>query len=117
MRRSVRPAKSDRDVELAAGHHEHIWRVVHDLIESYEREAEGHELDDRSQSDHGRADTESGETVFADRSIDDPFRPEPLEQPLAHFVSTLVFRHVLAHQKTFGSRCNSSASASFRAWR
>src|SRR3989442_2513029 len=97
VRRSVRSPKRNRNIELTTRHHEHVGRVVYDLIESHKRKTEGHEFDDRPQSDHGRADTESSKTIFTDRSIDDPFRSKPFEQPLAHFVSTLVFRDFLAH--------------------
>ena len=50
MRGPIRPAKSDRDIELPARHREHVRRVVHHLIERDERKTEGHEFDDRTQS-------------------------------------------------------------------
>ena len=33
MRRAVRTAERDRDIELPARHREHVRRVVHDLVE------------------------------------------------------------------------------------
>src|SRR6266487_1431152 len=99
MGRAVRSPKSDRNVELSARHREHVGRVVYNLIESDERETEGHELDNRAQADHGRADAESGKTVFTNRGVDDAPRAEALEQALAHFVSAVVFRDFFAHQK------------------
>ena len=96
---SIRAAECNRDIELAARHHEHVWRVVHDLIESDQRKAEGHEFDNRAQTDHGCADAESGETVFANRSVDNSLGSKSFEQPLAYFISAVIFRDFLAHQK------------------
>src|SRR5437588_13090828 len=97
--RAVWSPKCDRNVELAARHHQHVRRVVHHLIESNERKTEGHELDDRPEPDHGGADTESGETIFTDWGVNDALRSETLEQTLAYFVSAMVFRDFLTHQK------------------
>ena len=99
VRRAVRAAEGDRDVELAARHGEHVRRVVHDLVEGDERKAEGHELDDRPQPDHRRADAEAGEAIFADRRVDDALRAETLEQSLADFVGAVVFGDFFAHQE------------------
>src|SRR5262249_10929269 len=90
MRGSVRPAKGDRNIELTARHHEHVRRVVHDLIERDERKTPGHELNDRPQTGHGRADAQTGESVFANRRVDDSFRSEAFKQSLADFVSTVI---------------------------
>src|SRR5712691_1257083 len=95
----VRTTKGDWNIELTTRHHEHVGRVVYHLIESHERKAEGHELNDRPQSNHGRADTESGKSIFTNRSVDDSPRSKTFEQSLAHFVSALIFRDLLAHQK------------------
>src|SRR2546423_13121375 len=99
MSRAVWSAERDRNIKLAARHHEHVGRVVHDLVEGNKRKAPGHELDDRPKPGHGRADAKAGKTVFADRRIDDSSRSETFEQTLAHFVSALIFRDFLAHQK------------------
>src|SRR5205085_11154518 len=99
MRRTVRSAEGDRDVELPAGHREHVGSVVHHLIERDQRKTESHELDDRPQSDHGRAHSQPGKSIFADRRVDDSLRPETLEQSLAYFVSAVVFGDFLAHQE------------------
>ena len=69
------------------------------LIECDKRKTKCHELDDRPQTDHGRADAKTGKAVFADRRIDDSFRTKPFEQTLADFVSAVVFRDFFAHQK------------------
>ena len=99
MRRPVRSAKSDRDIELAARHREHVGRVVHHLIERDERKTEGHEFDDRPQPDHGGADAHAGKTIFADRRVDDALRAEAFEQALADFVGAVVFGDFFAHQE------------------
>src|SRR6266404_7944539 len=99
VRRSVRAAKSNWNVELPARHREHVGRVVHDLIESDQRKAERHEFDDRTKSNHGCADSEPGKSVFTDRRVDDSSRSETIEQPLTDFVSAIVFRDLFAHEE------------------
>src|SRR4051812_32216805 len=96
---SVRAAEGDWDIELTAGHGEHVRRVIDHLIESDERKAEGHELDDRPEPDHRRAHAHAGKSILADWRVDDPFRPETLQQTLAHFVGAVVFGDFLAHEK------------------
>src|SRR6266704_1020857 len=96
---SVRAAKRDGNIELPARHREHVGGVVHHLIEGYERKAERHKFNDRPQSDHRRADSEAGESVFADWSVNDPSRPEALKQTLADLVCALIFSDLFAHQK------------------
>src|SRR6266404_771330 len=102
MGRPVWSSKRDRDIELTAGHGEHVRGVVYHLVEGHERKTERHELDDRPQPDHSRADTQPGETIFADRGIDDPLRTEALQQTLRNFVSAVVFRNLLAHEEHVG---------------
>ena len=99
MGRAVRTAEGNRDVKLPTRHREHVRRVVYDLIEGHQREAEGHELDYRPQTNHGRADPEAGETIFTDRRIDDAGWTETIKQALAHFISAVVLRDLLAHEE------------------
>src|SRR5712692_11135968 len=99
MRRAVGSAKCDRNIELPAGHREHVGRVVHNLVERDERKAEGHELNDWSQTDHGSADSQTSETILADRRIDDSFGAEAFEQSLTDFVSAVIFGDFLAHEE------------------
>src|SRR5437016_582351 len=99
MRRSIWTAKCNGNIELSARHREHVRRVVDDLIECDERKAEGHKFDDRSQTDHSRADSQTGESVFADRGVDNSFGTETLQQSLAHFVSAVIFGDFLAHEE------------------
>ena len=99
VRRTIRSAKGNRDIELAARHREHVRRVVHDLVEGDEGKTEGHEFDDRPQPDHRGADAQAGKTIFTDRRVDDPLRSETFEQALAHFIGAVVFGDFLAHQE------------------
>src|ERR1700736_5706735 len=99
MSRAVRSAKGDRNIKLPARHHEHVGRVVHDLVERDQRKTPGHELDNRTEAGHGRANPEACETIFADGRVDDSFRAEALEQTLAHFISPMVLGDFLAHQE------------------
>ena len=67
-------AEDDRHGELAAAHVPHVGRVVDDLVDRHQAEAEGHELDDRPQPDHRRADADAREALLGDRRVDDPLR-------------------------------------------
>src|SRR5438128_12043396 len=99
MRRTVRSTKRDRDVELAATHRQHVGSVVHHLIKRDERKTEGHEFDDRAQSNHGGTDTEPGKPIFGNWCVDDSLWTEAFQQTLRNFVGAVVFRHFLAHEK------------------
>src|SRR5437762_4949596 len=99
MRRSVRPAKRDRNIKLAARHRVHVRGVVNDLVKCYERKAERHEFNDRPQSNHGRADSEASKSVLTDWSIDDSPWAKALKQAVADFVRALVFCDLFAHQE------------------
>src|SRR5947207_3499695 len=99
MGRSVRPAKSNWNIELPTRHREHVWRIVDYLIEGNQGKTKRHELNNWPQPDHCRTDSHSRKTVFADRGIDDPSRSEAIEQSLADFVSAVVFGDFFAHQK------------------
>src|SRR5204862_1152075 len=59
----------------------------------------GHELDDRAQPGESGTDAEPGETLLGDWRVDDPTRPELLQQPLADLVGSLIFGDFLADQQ------------------
>src|SRR5438552_16531358 len=97
MGRPVWSSKRDRDTELTTGHGEHVRGVVHHLIECHERKTKRHELDDRPEPDHGRADAQLGKTIFADRRVNDSLGTKSFEQSLRDLISTVVLRHLRAH--------------------
>src|SRR5215212_2721909 len=99
MRRSIRPAKRDRNVKLAARHGVHVRSVVHDLVKRDQRKAERHEFNDRSQANHGRADSQASKSVLADWSIDDSSWAKAFQQSVTDFVRALVFCDLFAHQE------------------
>src|ERR1700738_1501356 len=99
MSRAVRSAKRDWNIKLTARHHEHVRRVVHDLIERDQRKAPGHKLNDRSQPGHRCANSKAGKSVLANRRIDDSSRREPLEQTLTLLVSAMIFGSFRAHEE------------------
>src|SRR5947208_9242512 len=84
---------------MPAWHRKRVQGAVHDPIESDEREAERHELNDWAQPDHCCADSQARKSVLADGSVDDPSWPKALKQTVADLVSALVFRNLFAHQK------------------
>ena len=67
--------------ELPAAHVADVGGVVHELVHADQREAPAHELDDRPQPDHRRADAKPGKAGLADRRVDDPPRAEPSSIP------------------------------------
>ena len=100
-RRAARTTKNDRNIELTARHVKHLGGGVDDLIGGKDREVESHELDDRSQPGHRRADAEPGEAKLSDRRIDNSLAAKLVEQPFGNFVSAVVLGDFLAHQKNF----------------
>ena len=73
-RGAVRAAEDDRRAHLAAGHVERLGGRVDDLVDRLHGEVEGHELDDRLQAGHRRADADAGKAVLGDRRVDDAAR-------------------------------------------
>ena len=99
QRGAVRAAEHDRHLVLAARHVEHLRGGVHDLVEREQREVPGHELDDRAQPDHRRADADAGESELGDRRVDDAHLAELLEESLGDLVRALVDGDFLAHEE------------------
>ena len=56
-------------------------------------------LDDRTQPDHRRTDTNAGEPELGDWRVDDAHLAEFLKQPLGDFVCALIDRDFLAHEE------------------
>jgi hypothetical protein len=98
-RRAVRAAEHDRAAHLAAGHVERLGGGVDDVVDRLHGEVEGHELDDRLQARHRRADAEAGEAVLGDRRVDHALRPELLQQALGDLVGALILADLLAHEE------------------
>ena len=96
---AVRAAKHDRNVELATGHVEQLGGRVEHLVEGKNAEVPRHELDDRPQPDHRRADTHSGESQLGDRGVDDSHLAEFLQEAFRDFVCPLIDRDLLSHEE------------------
>jgi len=88
-----------RHRELAGRHVPQGGGIVDDLVEGQEREVDRHDLHDRPEAGHGRADARAQEGVFRERSVADAIGAELLEQALAAGVGAAVATHVFAHQK------------------
>ena len=86
-------------LHLPARHVARLGGGIDELVHRLHGEVPGHELDDRPQARHRRADAEAGEAVLGDRRVDDAARAEFLQQALAHLVGALIFRDLLAHQE------------------
>ena len=99
QRGAVRAAEHDRDVVLAARHVEQLRGRVEHLVEREQREVPGHELDDRAQADHRRADADAGEPELGDRRVDDAHLAEFLEQAFRDLVCALIDGDFLAHEE------------------
>src|SRR5262245_21109472 len=99
MRDPVATSEDDRHFELPAGHVAHVGGVVDELIKCDEREAPTHQLDDRTQTCHGRADAQAAESSLADRCIKDAPRPKLREHSFRYLVSAVVLAHFLAHEE------------------
>src|SRR5436305_907213 len=97
--RAAGPAKNNRYLELTARHVKHLRGRVNDLISSQNRKVKSHEFNDRPQTDHGRANTQSGETEFGDRCIDNALSAKLFEQTARDFVCALILGDFFAHKK------------------
>jgi hypothetical protein len=75
------PAEHHRHRELAARHVEHLGGRVDDLVHRQQREVPGHELDDRAQAHHRRADAHAGEAQLGDRRVDHARSPNSCSRP------------------------------------
>ena len=95
-------SEHDGDPVLPAGHLVDLRRAVDDLVEGHQAEVPGHELDDRPQAGHGRADAQAREAALADRGVDDALGSELVEQALADLVGAVVVGDLLPHQEDGG---------------
>jgi hypothetical protein len=98
-RRTVGAAEHHRHLVLSARHVEHFRRGVDDFVDGQQREVPGHELDDRSKTDHCCSDADAGEPELGDRRIDDAHRAKFVEQSLRDLVGSVVLRDFLSHQE------------------
>lgn len=69
------------------------------MINRLHGEVESHELNDRLQTGHGRADADAGKPMLGDRGIDNPLRSEFLQQALRDLIGTLIFGDLFAHDE------------------
>ena len=99
IRRAVRSTENDRHFELPAGHIPHRRCVVDDLVRGEDREIPSHELDNGPQASHRRTDPDGRKTKFGDRSINDTLIAKLLPQSARHFVGTVVFGNLFAHDE------------------
>ena len=70
-RRAAWTAEDHGDGKLPSAHLIHLRCVVDDLIDCHQREVKAHELDDGSQADHGRPDTDARESEFGNGRVYD----------------------------------------------
>src|SRR5690349_20123547 len=99
VRRTTGAAEHDRNIELTAGHVEHLCGRVDDLVGGQDREVERHEFDDWSETSHRRAHTQPGESKFSNRSVDDTLWSELFQQSTRVFVRALTLGNFLAHEE------------------
>ena len=99
---AVGTAEDDRAAHLPARHVERLGGGIDDLVHRLHGEVEGHELDDRLQPGHCRADAQPRKAVLGDRRVDDAPGAELLQQPLRDLVGALVLGDLLAHDEDVG---------------
>ena len=74
MRRSVRPRKVIGILNCPPDMVSMLGALFTTWSKATKRKAEGHELDDRTEPDHGGADAHAGKSIFTDRRVDDSVR-------------------------------------------
>src|SRR5690625_4188582 len=92
-------AVDDRYRRLTAEHRIDLRRMIDDLVEGQDAEVQGHELDDRSQTHHRRADPDAGEAVLGDRRVPHSLRAEFVEQTFGDLVGPTESADLLAQQQ------------------
>lgn len=70
-----------RHARLAARHQGELVRLVDELLEDEEEQRGDLELQDGAPPGQRRTDRHRGEGLFGERGVDDPLRPEALQQP------------------------------------
>src|SRR5690606_528000 len=73
-------------LHFATEHGVDLGRVVHDLVDRHEAEVERHDLDDRTEPEHGGADGSTHEAFLGDGCVYDALRAEVLQQPCCDLV-------------------------------
>ena len=76
-----------------------LRRAVHDLVECEEAEVDGHYLDHRVESAHGRTDGRADNAGLSDRGVEHAFLAELLQQPRGDGVGAAVQADVFAHEE------------------
>ncbi len=99
---ALRPAKDDRDPELAAGHVPNLRGAVENLVHREKREIESHHFDHRPQTDHRGSGTQSGKPQLGDGGVHHPGAPEALEQALRYLEGALVFADFFPDEEDVG---------------
>src|SRR5699024_8278032 len=92
-------AVDDRYRRLTAEHRIDLRRMIDDLVEGQDAEVQGHELDDRSQTHHRRADPDAGDAVLGDRRVPPSLQPYCDGQPFADLVRPTESADLLAQQQ------------------
>ena len=72
--------------------------VVDDLVQREQREVDRHQLDDRAQAGHGRADAHADDRVLGDRRVAHALLAELLEQAVGDLERAVEDPDVLAHE-------------------
>ncbi len=70
---------------MAARHVVSFGRLVHHLIHGQGQEIAKHDIDNRTQPGHRRADTDSREACFGDGCVEDSLRSEFFDQTRENF--------------------------------
>ena len=73
--------KQDRHLQSATAHVLHLGNLVHQFADGVQDEVAEHEVDHRSAAGHGGAASQSHETAFTDRRVDQPGGSVDVEQP------------------------------------
>ena len=73
--------------------------MVDDLVHRQQREVDRHQLDDRAQAGHRRADAHADDRVLGDRRVAHALLAELLEQPGGDLEGAVEDADVLAHQE------------------
>src|SRR6185437_4636433 len=92
-------ADHQRHADLTAERRVHLRRMVDDLIDSQQAEVDGHDLHDRAQPEHGRADRGTHEPFLTDGGVADAAGTELGEQSCGDLVGAFENADLLTDEQ------------------
>ena len=86
-------------MELSATHIHDFGSRINHLVNSNQGKVEGHEFNNRSETNHSRANANSGKAKFSNRRIYNALRTKFLQHSFTYFIGAIIFGYLFSHQE------------------